>query len=207
MGVRRADRAARACARSRDFTLERAAERTEAVYRRRSRGGDCSTAIARSALSTNAPPRSQFPAVRGGIARMMGEVAFAIRPGPDDFHWHMAGLEASDATVPQTIDGWAVGAKAADPERWASGPGAPGPRRRTRPGFVWCDEVKPAGYRRLAARSGGLPFGVMRWGRFLLLDAKIRRSAFKRWTARRHARGCSVVVANSRGRRTWCVGA
>ncbi len=70
---------------------------------------------------------------------------------------------------------------------------------RTRPGFVWCDEVKPAGYPAawLHAR-GGPPFGVIAHGAdFLLLDAKIRRSAFKRWTARRMLERCSVVVANS----------
>src|SRR5207249_39948 len=55
--------------------------------------------------------------------------------------------------------------------------------RRTRPAFVWCDEVKPAGYPAtwLHAR-GGPPFGVIAHGAdFLLLDAKIRRSVFKRW--------------------------
>src|SRR5438309_1036491 len=72
--------------------------------------------------------------------------------------------------------------------------------RRTQPGFAWCDEVKPAGYPAawLHAR-GGPPFGVIAHGAdFLLLDAKVRRSAFKRWTARRMLERCSVIVANSR---------
>src|SRR3989441_11586183 len=44
----------------------------------------------------------------------------------------------------------------------------------------------------------GLPFGVIAHGAdLLLLEAKIRRSAFKRWTARRIFSRCSVVVANS----------
>jgi phosphatidylinositol alpha-1,6-mannosyltransferase len=71
--------------------------------------------------------------------------------------------------------------------------------RRTRPGFAWCDEIKPAGYPAawLHARRG-LPFGVIAHGAdLLLLEAKIRRSAFKRWTARRILARCSVVVANS----------
>jgi phosphatidylinositol alpha-1,6-mannosyltransferase len=60
--------------------------------------------------------------------------------------------------------------------------------------------LKPAGYPAawLRARQG-LPFGVVAHGtEFLLLDAKIRRSAFKRWTASRMLAGCSVIVANSR---------
>src|SRR5439155_609540 len=72
--------------------------------------------------------------------------------------------------------------------------------RRTRPGFAWCDEIKPAGYPAawLHARRG-LPFGVVAHGAdLLLLEAKIQRSAFKRWTARRMLERCSVVVANSR---------
>src|SRR5436189_155628 len=71
--------------------------------------------------------------------------------------------------------------------------------RRTRPGFVWCDEVKPAGYAAtwLHAR-GGPPFGIIAHGAdFLLLDAKIRRSVFKRRTARHILERCSVVAANT----------
>ncbi|OLE50678.1 MAG: hypothetical protein AUI36_19015, partial [Cyanobacteria bacterium 13_1_40CM_2_61_4] len=45
---------------------------------------------------------------------------------------------------------------------------------------------------------GGPPFGVIAHGAdFLLLEAKIRRSVFKRWTARHILERCSVVVANS----------
>src|SRR5213080_4782683 len=76
--------------------------------------------------------------------------------------------------------------------------------RRTEPAFAWCDEVKPAGYPAawLHARRG-IPFGVLAHGAdLLLLQAKVRRSRFKRWTARRIFEGCAVVVANSR----WTAG-
>src|SRR5207245_395240 len=72
--------------------------------------------------------------------------------------------------------------------------------RRTRPGFVWCAELKPAGYpaRWLRARYG-LPYGVIVHGtELLLLQAKMSRSRFKRWTARQLLGGAAVVVANSR---------
>ena len=72
--------------------------------------------------------------------------------------------------------------------------------RRTRPGFVWCAELKPAGYpaRWLSARHA-VPYGVIVHGtELLLLQAKMHRSRFKRWTARQLLGGAAVVVANSR---------
>ena len=72
--------------------------------------------------------------------------------------------------------------------------------RRWRPGFAWCGELKPAGYpaRWLRARHG-VPYGVIVYGtELLLLDAKIRRSAFKRGTAASILGNAAVVVAISR---------
>jgi phosphatidyl-myo-inositol dimannoside synthase len=133
---------------------------------------------------------------------MMGEVALrypahslVVSTGT----W--AGSAASDAGFPQTIDRAPIGAKRLRTLNglclwtWR----AASLVRRTRPGFAWCDEIKPAGYPAawLHARRG-LPFGVVAHGAdLLLLEAKIRRSAFKRWTARRILARCSVVVANS----------
>ena len=71
--------------------------------------------------------------------------------------------------------------------------------RLHRPAFAWCGELKPAGYpaRWLAARWG-LPYGVIVHGtELLLLDAKLRRSALKRWTAARLLADAAVIVANS----------
>ncbi|HLB81570.1 MAG TPA: glycosyltransferase family 4 protein [Gemmatimonadales bacterium] len=144
-----------------------------------------------------------FPPFGGGIARMMGEVArrypangLLVSTGT----W--PGSEASDPRFHQTIDRVAVGAKRLRTLnglfRWTRR--ATALARRADPGFAWCDEVKPAGYAAawLAARRG-LPFGVLAHGAdFLLLQAKVRRSRFKRWTARRILERCAVVVANSR---------
>jgi len=113
-----------------------------------------------------------------------------------------AGSAASDPRFPQTIDRVPIGAKRLRTLNgvclwtWRAGSLV----RRTRPGFAWCDEIKPAGYPAawLHGRRG-LPFGVVAHGAdLLLLEAKIQRSAFKRWTARRMLERCSVVVANSR---------
>ena len=158
-------------------------------------------------MSSSSPPTLllalNFPPFGGGIARMMGEVALRypahgllVSTGT----W--PGSELSDPRVPQTIDRVAVGAK-----RLRTLPGlvrwtrrAAGLARRTLPGFAWCDEVKPAGYAAawLHARRG-VPFGVLAHGAdLLLLQAKARRSRFKRWSARRILEHCAVVVANSR---------
>lgn len=144
-----------------------------------------------------------FPPFGGGIARMMGEIAarypsdgLAVCTGT----W--PGSEASDARFRQRIDRVHVGAKRLRTVnglvRWTRR--ADSLVRRTAPGFAWCDEVKPAGYTAawLNARHH-LPFGVLAHGAdFLLLQAKIGRSVFKRWTAASILGRCAVVVANSR---------
>jgi phosphatidyl-myo-inositol dimannoside synthase len=109
---------------------------------------------------------------------------------------------ASDAAFPQRID--RVGIRATRLRTihglalwtWRAAALA----RRWRPGFTWCGELKPAGYpaRWLAARHG-VPYGVICHGtELLLLDAKMRRSAFKRGTAGSLLGGAAVIVANSR---------
>ena len=112
-----------------------------------------------------------------------------------------SGAAASDADLPQPVD--RVGIRATRLRTlhglalwtWRAGALA----RRWRPGFAWCGELKPAGYpaRWLAARHG-IPYGVFVHGtELLLLDAKIRRSAFKRRTAATLLGHAAVVVANS----------
>jgi len=73
--------------------------------------------------------------------------------------------------------------------------------RRHHPRFAWCGELKPAGYpARFVSRWQGVPYGVVAHGtELLLLDAKIRRSRFKRWTAGSLLAGSAVIAANS----TW----
>ena len=90
-----------------------------------------------------------------------------------------AGSEASDSRFPQPIDH--VGIRATR-LRTLNGLALWTARastlvRRARPGFVWCAELKPAGYpaRWLRARYG-LPYGVIVHGtELLLLQAKMRR--------------------------------
>jgi len=144
-----------------------------------------------------------FPPQGGGIARWMGELALRYPPGclivSTGRH---AASQASDPRFPQPIDHAPVRAKRLRTLNglvlWTARAG--GLVRRAHPGFAWCAELKPAGYpaRWLRARYG-LRYGVLVHGtELLLLDAKLRRSRFKRWTARELLGGAAVVVANSR---------
>ena len=113
-----------------------------------------------------------------------------------------AGSEASDRRFPQAIDH--VGIRATRLRTlnglalWTARAGALA--RRSGAAFAWCAELKPAGYpaRWLSARHA-VPYGVIVHGtELLLLQAKMHRSRFKRWTARQLLGGAAVVVANSR---------
>ena len=112
------------------------------------------------------------------------------------------GSETSDPRFPQPIDHTPIRATRLRTLNglalWTAR--ASGLVRRTGPGFAWCAELKPAGYpaRWLRVRHR-LPYGVIVHGtELLLLQAKIGRSRFKRWTARALLGGAAVVVANSR---------
>jgi phosphatidyl-myo-inositol dimannoside synthase len=144
-----------------------------------------------------------FPPLGGGIARWMGELALRYPPrsllvstGRHE------GSETSDPRFPQRIDHTPIRATRLRTLNglalWTARASAL--VRRTGPGFAWCAELKPAGYpaRWLRVRHG-LPYGVIVHGtELLLLQAKIGRSRFKRWTARALLGGAAVVVANSR---------
>ncbi len=133
-----------------------------------------------------------FPPLGGGIARWMGELALRYPPRSLIVSTgRHGGSDASDPRFPQPIDHVGLALWTARADRLV---------RRTRPGFVWCAELKPAAYpaRWLRARFG-LPYGVIVHGtELLLLQAKMGRSRFKWWTARQLLGGAAVVVANSR---------
>src|SRR5256886_3020926 len=112
------------------------------------------------------------------------------------------GREGSDRRFPQAIDH--VGIRAPRLRTltglalWTARAGALA--RRSGAAFAWSAELRPGGYPAgwLSARHAG-PYGVIVHGtELLLLQAKMHRSRFKRWTARQLLGGAAVVVANSR---------
>ena len=134
---------------------------------------------------------------------MMGELA--LRYPPQTLVVSTGRYERSapsDARFPQAIDRTGIRATRL---RTANGlllwsRRASALARRHLPRFAWCGELKPAAYpARWLARRYGLPYGVFVYGtELLLLDAKLRRSVFKRWTANRLLGDAAVVVAISR---------
>jgi phosphatidylinositol alpha-1,6-mannosyltransferase len=134
---------------------------------------------------------------------MMGELALRYPPGSLVVSTGAyPGSAASDERFPQPID--RVGIRATRLRTvhglalwtWRASALA----RASRPGFVWCGELKPAGYpaRWLHARRG-IPYGVILHGtELLLLAEKSRRSPFKRRTAGSLLGHAAVAVANSR---------
>ncbi len=144
-----------------------------------------------------------FPPHEGGIARMMGELARRYPPYSLMVSTgRYPGSTASDADYLQTIDRVPVPADHLRTVmgllRWTRR--ADRLARRHRPRFTWCGELKPAAYpaRWLHARYG-VPYGIITYGaELLLLDEKLRRSRFKRWTGRQLLEGASVFVAISR---------
>lgn len=138
---------------------------------------------------------------------MMGELALRYPPRTLTVSTgRYADSDASDARFPQTID--RVGIRATRLRTinglalWTAR--ASRLARRERFGFAWCGELKPAGYPAWwLARRHGVPYGIVVHGtELLLLDAKIRRSRFKRWTAGGLVTGAAVLAANS----NWTAG-
>ncbi len=141
-----------------------------------------------------------FPPIGGGIARWMAEIARRYPPGGLVVSTGLA-PEAADREFPNPIDRIAVpsGRLRTLPGLWAW-------RRRVRGlvtahavRFVWCGNLRPAGY--VAARTrqrDGIPYGILLHGGDLLqLRAKFAGSALKRHSAKVLLANASVLVANS----------
>ena len=116
------------------------------------------------------------------------------------------GSAASDARFPQPIDRIATRATRLRTiqglARWTWRATTLAAQRD--PGFVWCGELKPAGYAaRWVHALRGAPYGIFVYGtELLLIDAKVRRSRFKRGTGRSILGNAAVLVAISR----WTAG-
>ncbi|MDQ3223994.1 MAG: glycosyltransferase family 4 protein [Gemmatimonadota bacterium] len=150
-----------------------------------------------------------FPPIGGGIARMMGELAKRYPAGA---------LTVSTGSHPRS---WEV--DRAFPNRIDRVP-TPSGRLRTvqgllawtrragtlahslGPRFIWCGNLKPAGYpANWIHRRAGTPYGVMLYGtELLLLRQRIGRSALKRRTARALLGSASVLLTISRATEDLC---
>jgi phosphatidyl-myo-inositol dimannoside synthase len=151
-----------------------------------------------------------FPPIGGGIARLTGELA--RRYPPDSLlvsTGRYPGSAAVDAQLPNQVDRLGIRST-----RLRTLQGLVLWSRRVRqlargfePGFVWCGNLKPAGFPALwLHRREGIPYGIMFYGsELLLLQQRIRSSRLKRAAAELTLRNAAVLVAISDWTRRLCL--
>ena len=151
-----------------------------------------------------------FPPIGGGIARMMGELAKRYPPGSLLVSTGSCpGSASSDAALPNPVDRvgtastrlrtiqgllvWSHRARALD--------------RSFGPEFIWCGNLKPAGFPALwVNRRVGTPYGIFLYGtELLLLQHRVKSSPRKRVAARMALRHAAVLVAVSDWTRRLCL--
>jgi phosphatidyl-myo-inositol dimannoside synthase len=151
-----------------------------------------------------------FPPIGGGIARMMGELARRYPAGTLVVSTGQFGnWEETDAGLPNVVDRLVIPSR-----RLRALPGlvlwsrrAAALARSLRPEFVWCGNLKPAGYpARWVRQRVGTPYGIIVYGTdLLLLQRRIRRSAIKRQTVKTLIGSAAVIVAISGWTRDLCL--
>lgn len=151
-----------------------------------------------------------FPPIGGGIARMMGELAKRYPPGGLVVSTGMtAGAPSMDAALTSRVDRVAVPSRRLRTIQglltWTRR--ASHLARALDPEFVWCGNLKPAGYpARWIHRRRGTPYGIFVYGTdLLLLQNRLGHSALKRQAARGLIGSARVVVAISHWTRDLCL--
>jgi phosphatidyl-myo-inositol dimannoside synthase len=161
-------------------------------------------------MSTQLLLTYDFPPMGGGIARMMGELARHYQPGTLVVSTGQFGDGSkADADLPNVVDRLSVPSRRLRALQglvlWSRR--AASLARSLRPEFVWCGNLKPAGYpARWVRRRVGTPYGVLVYGTdLLLLQRRIRRSVVKRQTVRALVGSAAVLVAISHWTRDLCL--
>ena len=161
-------------------------------------------------MSTQLLLTYDFPPMGGGIARMMGELARRYPAGSLVVSTGQYGSGSSaDADFPNVVDRLGIPSRRLRALQglvlWSRR--AAGLARSLRPEFVWCGNLKPAGYpARWVRQRVGTPYGILVFGTdLLLLQRQIRRSAVKRQTVKALISSAAVMVAISRWTRDLCL--
>ena len=151
-----------------------------------------------------------FPPMPGGIARLTGELA--IRYPAGSLLISTGSFDKSsafDAQLPNRVDRLGIRSGRLRTIQglmlWSHR--ATQLARAFRPGFVWCGNLKPAGFPALWLNGRvDIPYGIILYGsELLLLQQRIRTSRFKRGTAGRVFRRAEVLVAISEWTRRLCL--
>jgi phosphatidyl-myo-inositol dimannoside synthase len=151
-----------------------------------------------------------FPPMGGGIARMMGELAWRYQPGTLVVSTGQYGDGSkADAELPNVVDRLGVPSRRLRTLQglvlWSRR--AASLARSLHPEFVWCGNLKPAGYpARWVRQRVGTPYGILFYGTdLLLLQRRIRRSTVKRQTVRALIGSAAVLVAISQWTQDLCL--
>src|SRR4051812_7772179 len=151
-----------------------------------------------------------FPPMGGGIARLTGELA--KRYPQKSLLISIGSFEGSgkfDAQLPNPVNRLGIRSSRLRTVQglmlWSRR--ARQLARAFRPGFVWCGNLKPAGFPALwLHQREKIPYGIVLYGsELLLLQQRIRTSPLKRAAARRVFRGAEVLVAISEWTRRLCL--
>jgi phosphatidyl-myo-inositol dimannoside synthase len=151
-----------------------------------------------------------FPPMGGGIARMMGQLAKSYRPETLIVSTgSYPGSVEADSSLANKVDRVAVPSRRLRTLQglvaWSRRAGALA--ASSQPEFVWCGNLKPAGYpARWVRQRLGTPYGILHYGTdLLLLQRSIRKSPIKRGTARALIGSAAVLVAISEWTRQLCL--
>jgi phosphatidylinositol alpha-1,6-mannosyltransferase len=150
-----------------------------------------------------------FPPMAGGIARLTGELAKRYPPGSLLISTgSYAKSAAFDNQLPNRVDRLGMRSSRLRTLQgltlWSRR--AAQLARAFRPGFVWCGNLKPAGFPALwLSGREEIPYGIVLYGsELLLLQQRIGTSHFKRGAAGRVFRRAEVLVAISEWTRRLC---
>jgi phosphatidylinositol alpha-1,6-mannosyltransferase len=151
-----------------------------------------------------------FPPIPGGIARVTGELARRYPPGTLLISTgHCEGSAAVDSQLPNRVDRFGIRST-----RLRTVQGLVLWSRRARqlarafePGFVWCGNLKPAGFPALwLHRRERIPYGIMLYGsELLLLQKRVRTSRLKLAAAKMTLGNAAVLMAVSDWTRRLCL--
>jgi phosphatidylinositol alpha-1,6-mannosyltransferase len=144
-----------------------------------------------------------FPPIGGGIARLTGQLALRFPPGSLLVSTgQVEGSQAVDSHLPNVVDRVRIRSTRL---RTVQGLLVWSHRvqrlaRSYGPGFVWCGNLKPAGFPALwLRRREGIPYGILFHGsELLLLQHRIGRMPRKRIAARMAIQHATVLASVSK---------
>lgn len=144
---------------------------------------------------------AEFPPERGGVSRVMSEVARRYPAGDLVVSTARARAAAGEGDLPAVVDRLPIGARQLHSLPgllvWAQRAATLARGHHAR--FAWCGQLRPAAYvARWTEERVGTPYGILTWGAELLaLRHRLHRVPLQRRTTAAFFRAASMIVAVS----------